>query len=50
VIIIVVYLGAFRLAPHESVPLAIGSVLGGRRAAEPARPLRAGTTMLGSAW
>jgi hypothetical protein len=40
VIIIVIYLAAFRLAPHEAVPLAVGSVLGGLLAAEPARSLR----------
>jgi hypothetical protein len=37
VIIIVIYLGAYRLAPHDAVPLAAGSVLGALLAAEPAR-------------
>jgi hypothetical protein len=40
VIIVVIYLAAFRLAPHDSVPLAVGSGLGGLLAAEPARPRR----------
>jgi hypothetical protein len=38
VIIIVVYLGAFRLAPHDAGPLAAGSILGGLLAAEPVLP------------
>jgi hypothetical protein len=40
VIIIVVYLSAFRLAPHESVALAAGGVLGTLMAGLPARPRR----------
>jgi hypothetical protein len=40
VIIIIIYLGAFRFVPHEAVALALGGTLGGFLAAEPARPLR----------
>jgi hypothetical protein len=36
VIIVVIYLAAFHLAPQDWVPLAVGSVLGGLLAAEPA--------------
>jgi hypothetical protein len=36
VIIVVIYLGTLRIAPHESIPLALGSVLGGLLAAGPA--------------
>jgi hypothetical protein len=37
---IVVYLSAFRLAPHEPVALAAGGVLGTLMAGLPARPRR----------
>jgi hypothetical protein len=40
VIVIVIYLAAFRLAPGDSVPLAVGSVLAGLLAIEPAPPER----------
>jgi hypothetical protein len=36
VIVIVIYLAAFRLAPSASVQLALGGVLGGLLAIEPA--------------
>lgn len=39
VIIIVIYVGAFRFAPHETIPLALGSLLGGLLAAEPLNSL-----------
>jgi len=42
--VIVICLAAFRLAPGATVPLALGSVPGGRLAIEPARPLRVGPT------
>jgi len=35
VIVIVIYLVAFRLAPGDSVPLALGGALGGLLALEP---------------
>lgn len=35
VIIIVIYLVAFRWAPHAAIPLAVGGTLGGLLAAEP---------------
>jgi hypothetical protein len=35
VIVIVIYLGAFRLAPNDSVPLALGGLLGSLVAAHP---------------
>lgn len=44
VIVIVIYLAAFRLVPGDAMPLAVGSVLGGLVAIEPARPLRADRT------
>lgn len=44
VIIIVIYLTAFHLAPHDWVPLAVGSVLSGLLAAEPAGSRRVGRT------
>jgi hypothetical protein len=37
VIVIIIYLAAFRLAPGDSVPLALGGALGGMLAFEPAR-------------
>jgi hypothetical protein len=37
VIVIVIYLAAFRYAPSQSVPLALGGVLGGLLAIEPQR-------------
>jgi hypothetical protein len=40
VIVIVIYLAAFRIAPGASVPLALGGVLGCLLAVEPARPRR----------
>jgi hypothetical protein len=36
VIVIIIYLAAFRLAPGDSVPLALGGALGGMLAIEPA--------------
>lgn len=36
VIVIVIYLAAFRLAPGDGVPLAVGSLLAGLLAIEPA--------------
>jgi len=44
VIIIIVYVGAFRLAPHEVVPLGLGGTLGGLLGMEPARTEQAGVT------
>jgi hypothetical protein len=44
VIVIVIYLAAFRFAPGDTMPLALGSILGGLLAIEPARPLRVGGT------
>jgi hypothetical protein len=38
VVVIVIYLAAFRLAPGDTVPLALGGLLGGLLAIEPARP------------
>jgi len=40
IIVIVVYVATFYLAPHETMPLAIGSLLGGLLMAEPARSRR----------
>jgi len=37
VIVIIIYLAAFRLAPGDSVPLALGGALGGMLALESAR-------------
>lgn len=37
VIVIVIYLAAFRYAPSQSVPLALGGVLGGLLAIDPQR-------------
>lgn len=36
VIVIIIYLAAFKFAPGDSVPLALGGVLGGLLALEPA--------------
>jgi hypothetical protein len=36
VIVIVIYLAVFRLAPGDSLPLAVGTVLAGLLAIEPA--------------
>jgi hypothetical protein len=49
VIVIVIYLAAFRLVPSDTAPLALGGVLGGLLAIEPARPARSGGTP-GRAW
>jgi hypothetical protein len=38
VVVIIIYLTAFRLAPHADVPLALGGLLGGWLAAEPRLP------------
>jgi hypothetical protein len=42
VIVIIIYLAAFRLAPGDSVPLALGGALGGMLALEPAWTQAAG--------
>jgi hypothetical protein len=44
VIIIVIYLGAFRLAPNDSVPLALGGFLGSLLAAQPIWATKTGDT------
>lgn len=44
VIIIVIYLGAFRLAPNDSVPLALGGFLGGLLTAQPIWATKTGDT------
>jgi len=44
VIVIVIYLAAARVAPADTVPLALGGALGGFLAAEPARPRTAAAT------
>jgi len=44
VIVIVIYLAAFRFAPGDSVPLALGGALGGLLAMEPAWAAQAGGT------
>jgi hypothetical protein len=36
VIVIIIYLAAFKIAPGDSVPLALGGALGGLLALEPA--------------
>jgi hypothetical protein len=41
VIVIVIYLAAFRFAPSDSVPLALGGALGGLLATQPAWATRA---------
>jgi hypothetical protein len=44
VIVIVIYLGAFRLAPNDSVPLALGGLLGSLVAAHPIWATKTGDT------
>jgi hypothetical protein len=44
VIVIIIYLAAFRFAPDDSVPLAFGGALGGLLALEPAWAFRAEAT------
>ena len=49
VIVIIIYLAAFRFAPHEAVPLTVGGALGGLLAPGTARSLRAsGATVSGA--
>jgi hypothetical protein len=40
VIVIIIYLAAFKFAPGDSLPLALGGALGGLLAVEPARAPR----------
>jgi len=44
VIVIVIYLAAFQVAPGDSIPLALGGALGGLLAIEAAWALRTGRT------
>jgi hypothetical protein len=44
VIVIVIYLGAFRMAPNDSVPLALGGFLGSLLAVQPIWATKTGDT------
>ncbi|HTW02925.1 MAG TPA: hypothetical protein VMF87_21655 [Streptosporangiaceae bacterium] len=43
-IVIVIYLGAFRMAPNDSVPLALGGFLGSLLAVQPIWATKTGDT------